>query len=283
MFSMNRLSRENRVQIIRALTEGCSLRSVSRMAGVSINTVTKLLVDVGRVCADYQDRALRGLTCKQIQCDEIWSFCYAKQKNVPPELNGVYGYGDVWTWTALDAETKLIVTWHVGLRTQDDARDFMLDLAGRVTNLTQLTTDGFAAYPEAVFNAFGTDVDYAQLIKIYRSDVPVDTKYSPATCCGAKKQHVIGCPDPAKISTSHVERNNLTMRMQMRRFTRLTNAFSKKVENLEHSVALHFMQYNFCRIHKTLRVTPAMAAGLTDRVWELDDIAALLETAEISN
>lgn len=280
---MNRLPREKRVRILSALVEGCSLRATSRMAGVSINTVTKLLTDAGRVCAEYQDRALRRLSPKRLQCDEIWAFCYSKQKNVPAEHQGEYGYGDVWTWTALDSDTKLIVSYWVGLRTPTDAREFMLDLAGRIINLAQLTTDGLGVYPDAVYEAFGSHVDYGQLIKSYSAERAGAARYSPAKCTGGRKQHVIGCPDPQHISTSHVERQNLTMRMLMRRFTRLTNAFSKKVENLEHAVALHFMHYNFCRKHQTLGTTPAVAAELANRAWTLDDLIDLIEAAEKSN
>ncbi len=283
MFSMNRLSKEDRVRIVQALVEGCSLRSITRMVGGSINTVTKLLVDMGRICSDYQDRTLRGLTCRRLQCDEIWSFCYAKATNVASAMAAPEGAGHVWTWVAIDSETKLVATWRVGLRTPEDAHEFMLGLANRVVNLPQLTTDGLASYPEAVLNAFGTDVDSAQLITVYRADRTTEATYSPAQCCGTHKHHVIGCPDPEHISTSDVERQNLTMRMSMRRFTRLTNAFAKKLENSAHAIALHYMHYNFCRIHKTLRVTPAMAAGLTDRVWEITDVVGLLQTGEASN
>jgi IS1 family transposase len=237
------------------------------------------MAEVGPACIRFHDKTVRGLTCKRIQCDEIWAFCYAKAKNVPVQHAGEYGYGDVWTWAAIDADTKLIASWHVGMRAEADAHAFMQDLAGRVVNLPQLTTDGFAAYPAAVSEAFGTDVDYAQLIKTYAADRTSEARYSPAVCNGARKQHVIGCPDPAHISTSHVERQNLTMRMSMRRFTRLTNAFSKKVENMEYAIALHFMHYNFCRIHQTLRITPAMAAGIADRVWSLADVLAMAENS----
>lgn len=250
---------------------------------MSINTVTKLLADAGRVCAEYHDRTLRRLSPKHLQCDEIWAFCYSKQKNVPAEHQGEYGYGDVWTWTALDSDTKLIVSYWVGLRTPTDAREFMLDLAGRIINLSQLTTDGLGVYPDAVYEAFGSNVDYGQLIKSYSAERAGAARYSPAKCTGARKQHVIGCPDPQHISTSHVERQNLTMRMSMRRFTRLTNAFSKKAENLEHAIALHFMHYNFCRKHQTLGTTPAVAAGLADRDWTLGDLIGLIEAAEKSN
>ncbi len=283
MVSMNRLGPEKRIAALSALVEGCSIRSTVRMTGVAKNTVVKLLADIGRVCQDYHDRVVRGLTCKRLQCEEIWAFCYAKAKNVPAEHQGEYGYGDVWTWTALDSGTKLIATYYVGLRTPGDAREFMLDLAGRIVNLAQLTTDGLGAYPDAVYEAFGTAVDYGQLVKSYSAECLGAARYSPPKCTGAKKRHVIGCPNPDHISTSHVERQNLTMRMSMRRFTRLTNAFSKKVENLEHAVALHFMHYNFCRKHQTLKTTPAMAAELTDHVWSIEELVDLLEAAEKSN
>lgn len=279
MFNMNKLDLNKRVRIIQAMVEGCSLRSITRMTGASINTVSKLLVDAGTASLTYQDRVLRGLTPKRIQCDEIWSFCYAKQKNVPPEKQGIFGYGDVWTWVAMDADSKLIITWRVGLRTAEDARALMNDLAGRVTSIADLTTDGFGAYPAAVREAFGGFVSYAQVIKHYGRDTSEsEMRYSPPKCTGVTVYCINGNPD--RPSTSHVERQNLTMRMGMRRFTRLTNAFGKKVENSAHSIALHFMHYNFCRIHKTLRVTPAMAAGLTDHIWEIADIVKLIEDAE---
>lgn len=273
---MNKLSLQKRAQILNLLVEGTSLRATSRLADCSINTVTKLLVDVGMACAIYQNDTLRNLPCKRIQCDEIWSFCYSKQKNVPPEHEGELGYGDVFTWTALDPDTKLIASFLVGKRDYTYAKAFISDLAGRLANRVQLTTDGHKAYLEAVEGAFGGQIDFARLVKIYG---PVPThdqrRYSPAGFTGADKTVVSGNPDMSKVSTSHVERQNLTMRMGMRRFTRLTNGFSKKIENLEHAVALHFMHYNFGRIHKTLRVTPAMEAGISDHVWSLEEIASL--------
>ena len=280
---MNRLDTEKRTRILAALVEGNSIRATGRMVGVSKNTVTKLLAGVGAACQVYHDKAVCGLTCKRLQCDEIWAFCYSKQKNVPAGHEGEYGYGDVWTWTAIDSDTKLIASYWIGVRTPTDAREFMLDLAGRIINLAQLTTDGLGAYPDAVYEAFGSHVDYAQLIKTYSAERAGAARYSPAKCTGARKQHVISCPEPQHISTSHVERQNLTMRMSMRRFTRLTNAFSKKVENLEHAVALHFMHYNFCRKHQTLGTTPAVAAGIADRAWTLADLIGLLEKIEDSN
>lgn len=276
---MNRLSREDRVRVLAALVEGNSIRATVRMTRIAKNTVVKLLADVGAACSAYHDEHVHGLTSRSIQCDEIWSFCYAKQKNVPEDKKGHYGYGDVWTWVGLDADTKLCVSWLVGLRDASYACAFMDDLASRLTTRVQLTTDGHRAYLEAVEGAFGADVDYAMLIKLYGGpgvDSP-DTKYSPGECTGTRVERVEGRPDTGRISTSYVERQNLTMRMSMRRFTRLTNGFSKKIENLEHAVALHFMHYNFCRIHKTLRVTPAMEARLTDHVWDLEEIVALME------
>jgi IS1 family transposase len=277
MFSMNRLPIEERARIIGMLIEGMSLRATSRLADVSINTVTKLLVDVGSAAADYQDRTLRNLRCRRIQCDEIWAFCYAKEKNVPPDKKGLFGYGDVWTWTAIDAETKLVPSFMVGNRDARTARLFIDDLASRLANRVQLTTDGLRVYLTAVERAFGADVDYAMLNKLYAS-TQEETRYSPAECIGCERKRIMGVPDPAHISTSFVERQNLTMRMGMRRFTRLTNAFSKKVENHAYQVALHFMNYNYCRVHKTLRVTPAMEAGITDHVWSLEDILLVTRT-----
>jgi len=268
---MNRLPIEERAKIIRLLIEGNSLRATTRICDVSINTVTKLLVDVGSACADYQDKTLRNLTCKRIQCDEIWAFVYAKQKNVPEKKRGQFGYGDVWTWTAIDADTKLVPSFMVGNRDGQSARMFIDDLASRLRTRIQLTTDGLKVYINAVDDAFGADIDYAVLHKVYES-TQEETRYSPARCVGCERQTVQGQPDPEHISTSYVERQNLTMRMHMRRFTRLTNAFSKKVENHAYQVALHFMHYNFAKIHKTLRVTPAMEAGLTDHVWTIEEM-----------
>lgn len=278
---MNKLSIEKRVQIIGMLVEGNSLRATSRLSGCSINTVTKLLIDVGKACAEYQDKTLRNLPCKNIQCDEIWSFCYAKEKNVPEELKGTFGYGDVWTWTAIDADTKLVPSWLVANRSIDSAMIFMEDLASRLKNRVQLTTDGHKAYLQAIESVFGGNIDYAQLVKLYGNEFDSKDKsarkYSPPECIETRKNLISGSPDAKLISTSFCERQNLTMRMSMRRFTRLTNAFSKKVENLETAVALHFMYYNFCRIHKTLRVTPAMEAGISDHVWNLEEIINLLK------
>ncbi|WP_066917041.1 transposase [Mycobacterium interjectum] len=283
---VNRLSTDQRAQIVSCLCEGMSIRATVRLTGAAKNTVTKLLVELGAACAEYQSAALFDLPCTNIQCDEIWAFCYAKQKNVPEEHRGEYGYGDVWTWTAICADTKLVPSWLVGERTADDAEVFIRDLASRLANRVQLTTDGLRLYVRAVETAFHGDIDYAMLHKIY--DAPAgegnERRYSPAVCTGIEIRKVNGNPNLAKASTSYVERQNLTMRMGMRRFTRLTNGFSKKVENLAHAVSLHYMYYNFARSHGTLtadaggrKTTPAMAAGITDRVWSCRDIAALLD------
>ena len=283
MVSMNKLAGEKRTQVIAALVEGNSIRSIVRMTGVAKNTVTKLLVDVGAACSKCQDRAMRNLPCKRLQADEIWSFCYSKAKNVPADKQGQFGYGDVWTWTAICADTKLIPTWYVGDRGAGSAWEFMRDLAPRLAERVQLTTDGHRVYLEAVDEAFRGNIDYAMLQKIYgRDESEPETRYSPAKCNGAKKAIQSGNPDPDHISTSYAERANLTMRMSMRRFTRLTNAFSKKVENLAAAVSLHFMHYNFVRIHQTLRVSPAMAAGVTDRLWSMSDIVHVLEDFEMA-
>jgi len=274
---MNRLPIDKRAQIIGMLVEGMSMRSVSRLVGCSINTVTKLLEEVGFACNLYQSQHLRNLQSKRIQIDEIWAFCYSKEKNVAPRDKGVLGHGDVWTYTAIDADTKLMVSYMVGKRDADYALAFMTDVYGRLANRVQLTTDGHAPYLNAVPDAFGTDVDYAMLVKHYGAPASQNDqrRYSPAQLLGTEQKAITGNPDMSKVSTSYVERQNLTMRMSMRRFTRLTNGFSKKVENLEHAVSLHFMHYNFARIHKTLRVTPAMEAGVSDHVWSLEEIAAL--------
>lgn len=275
---MNRLSTDKRAAILGMLVEGNSLRATTRMAGCSINTVSKLLLDVGEACAAYQDEHLRELPCKTIEADEIWSFVYSKQRNVPEDLKGQFGVGDVWTWTALCADTKLIVSWYVGSRQNEDAGAFMLDLESRLGNRIQLTTDGLGAYPNAVGLAFRRDIDFAQLVKSYATDRSVG-RYSPPVCTGARVRVDRGDPDPAKISTSYVERQNLTMRMGMRRFTRLTNGFSKKLDNHMAAIALHFMHYNFARPHTTLADpyprTPAMAAGIEDHIWTLAEIFEL--------
>jgi|SRR5450759_458585 len=276
---MNVLPIEKRTQIINLLVEGNSMRATSRLADCSINTVTKLLIDVGSACSEYQDKAMRNLTCKRIQCDEIWAFCYCKQKNVAPEHEGVLGHGDVWTWTAIDPVTKLVPSFLVGKRTAEYAEAFIGDLKARLAGRIQLTTDGLKVYVNAVEEAFGKDIDFAQLVKIYGTEGQTTNdarRYSPSEFTGAEKTVKMGNPDMKQVSTSHVERQNLTMRMSMLRFTRLTNGFSKKVENLEHMVALHFMHYNFVRIHKTLHTTPAMAAGVSNKLWNIADIAALV-------
>lgn len=273
---MNKLPIEKRVQIVRLLVEGNSLRSCSRIADVSINTITKLLVDIGRACWEFHDSTVVNVKSNRIQCDEIWSFVYSKEKNKP---EGIENAGDIWTWTAIDADTKLILSWNVGGRDADSANVFMQDVADRVANYVQLTTDGHHAYLNAVGEAFGDNIDFAQLVKLYGSEkeaTGTEKKYSPAKFRGAKKTIVSGQPDHDHISTSYVERQNLTMRMHMRRFTRLTNAFSKKIENHCYAVALHFVYYNFAKIHKTLRVTPAMEAKLTKRPMTIEDICNLV-------
>jgi IS1 family transposase len=277
---MNRLSNDDRAKILHLLCEGMSIRAVTRLTGASKNTVAKLLVDAGKACAAYHEANVRNVKARRVQVDEIWSFTYAKQKNVATAKDAPEGAGDTWTWTALDADSKLIVSYLVGGRDAEYAMWFMDDLASRLANRVQLTSDGHKAYLEAVEGAFGCDVDYAQLIKMYGATAGAPGRYSPAECTGIKKIRREGSPDIEHVSTSYVERQNLTMRMHMRRFTRLTNAFSKKVENHAYAVALHMMYYNFVRIHKTLRVTPAMAAGVTDRLWEIADIAKLVEDAE---
>jgi len=287
---MNRLSTEKRAQIIGSLVEGNSIRATVRMTGAAKNTVTKLLVDLGGACAEYQDRTLRELPCVDVQCDEIWAFCYSKQKNVPQQHRGTFGYGDVWTWTAICSDTKLVPSWLVGERTTYDAWHFMEDLKSRLANRVQLTTDGHRAYLHAVEYTFEGDVDFAMLHKLYgpaEGHTHQERKYSPNVCTGIEVREICGEPDPSRISTSYVERQNLTMRMGMRRFTRLTNGFSKKVENLAHAVSLHYMHYNFARPHASLttvnadgtrtKQTPAMAAGAADHVWTLREIAALLD------
>lgn len=274
---MNKLDNKRRVQVIAALVEGNSIRATVRMTGVAKNTIVKLLEDIGTACANYQDKAFNNLTCKRIQCDEIWSFVGAKAKNVPSDKQGEFGFGDVWTWVAIDADTKLVPCWHVGRRDAHAAYEFINDLAGRLKNRVQLSTDGHKPYLEAVESAFGSEIDYAMLVKIYGKSQD-EIRYSPAECLKTEKRIISGNPNKAAISTSFVERQNLTMRMSMRRFTRLTNGFSKKVENHIHAISLHYMYYNFVRIHKTLRVTPAMAAGVTKHLWEIEDIVNLLDT-----
>lgn len=280
---MNKLDPKTRAQIITLLCEGMSIRAITRVTGASKNTVAKLLVDVGHACAAYQDRVLRKLPCKRVQVDEIWSFVYAKNDNVKKAKAAPDDAGDVWTWTALCADTKLLVSWLVADRTTDSAVAFIDDLKNRLANRVQLTSDGHSPYLQAVETAFGDDVDYAMLVKLYGSEPQGEKRYSPAKCIGAKRKAITGDPDEKHISTSYVERHNLTMRMQMRRFTRLTNAFSKKLENHACAVSLHSMFYNFVRIHQTLKVTPAMAAGVTDRLWDVSDIVRVLEDWEAQN
>jgi IS1 family transposase len=275
---MNKLNESKRVQIIASLVEGNSLRATARMCDVAFNTVLKLMPEIGLACENYRRRVLVNLPCKRVQCDEIWSFCYAKEKNVPDELRGKFGYGDVWTWVAICADTKLVPCWRIGDRNAWHAQHFMYDLAKRLANRVQLTTDGHRVYLQAVELAFGTEIDYAMLVKLYSSDRGKgEMRYSPAECIGCREIKLIGNPKRRDISTSYAERQNLTMRMKMRRFTRLTNAFSKKLENHRWAVALHFMHYNFCRIHQTLRVTPAMEAGIADHIWSIEEMVSLLD------
>jgi IS1 family transposase len=281
MVSMNRLTRDQRAHILHLLCEGQSIRATARLTGASKNTITKLLVDAGMACAAYQDRVLRNLPCKRVQFDEIWSFVYAKQGHVPTIKKIVADAGDVWTWTAICADTKLLVSYYVGDRGYRSALEFTRDVADRLAGRVQLTTDGHNAYAQAIETVFGDEIDYAQLQKIYGTDpaVKAERRYSPAICVGIRLATKKGSPDP-NISTSYVERQNLTMRMHMRRFTRLTNAFSKKVENHACAIALHSMFYNFVRIHQTLKVSPAMAAGVTDRLWEMNDLVEMIEAFE---
>ena len=275
--SMNKLKTDRRAQILHCLCEGNSIRATARLTGAAINTVVKLLCDAGAAFSKYQDEVMRGLKCQRLQCDEAWAFCYAKEKNCTAEMKAK-GAGDVWTWAAIDADSKLVPCWYVGSRDAGAAYHFMHDLAARLANRVQLTTDGHRAYLSAVEDAFGANIDYAMLVKLYGATPEgAEVRYSPAQCMGARKAIQTGRPEWKHISTSFSERVNLTMRMSNRRFTRLTNAFSKKVENHEHSVALHFMHYNFCRIHQTLRVTPAMEAGVADHVFELAELIEILD------
>jgi IS1 family transposase len=279
---MNRLTTEKRAQILGMMVEGMAIRAISRLTGASKNTIVKLLIDAGLACSDYQDKMFRELPCKRLQLDEIWSFVGAKEKNVPQERKGL-GVGDVWTWTALDAETKLVPSWFVGGRDSEHALAFCADLKGRLGNRVQITSDGHRAYLNAVETTFGDDVDYAQLQKIYgkaHAESEAHRRYSPTPCIGTKREALIGNPDMRHVSTSYVERQNLNIRMGLRRFTRLTNAFSKKMENHCHALAIYFMHYNFCRIHQTTRVTPAMAAGVTTKLFELADIVRIVDAYE---
>jgi IS1 family transposase len=278
MLNMNRLTRPQRTQVLSALVEGNSIRAAVRMTGVAKNTIVKLLAEIGKVCADYLDANLRKLPCKRIQCDEIWSFCYAKQKRVPTEKQGQLGSGDVWTWVAIDADTKLVASWFVGPRDAGTAYAFMQDLSERLASRVQLITDGHKACLATVESAFGSDIDYAMLVKVYGADAANHTTYSPAECLDRQPIPITGRPDPKHIVTSYAERQDLTMRMRTRRFTRGADTFSKRVENHAWAVALHFMYYNFCRVCQTLRVTPAIAAGVVDHVWEISEIVALSDS-----
>ena len=280
MFSMNKLTTKQRAQILHMLVEGNSLKATARMADVSRNTVDKLLRDAGEACLNYQDKTLCNLPCKRIKCNEIWSFVYSKQNNVPEGIEGEAD--DVWTWTAIDADTKLVPCWHVGGRSLNDAKEFIDDLAARLSSRVQLTTDGHRPYLESMADAFDSDIDYVHLIKIYGTDggSSPDKRYSPPRFVESKCGVVTDYPDQKHISTSYVERQNLTMRMSIRRSTRLTNGFSKKVENHMHAISLHYMYYNFCRIHKTLKVTPAMEAGIADTVYDLEFIVGLIDERE---
>lgn len=279
MGHMNILTTEKRVAVISALVEGCSVRSTVRMTGVAKDTVLKLLALVGQACLEYQDSVLQNLPCKRIECDEIWCFCYAKDKNLPDSKRGMPGVGSMWTWTAIDAESKLMVSWQLGARDAANAHAFIRDVSERLANRVQLTTDGNRLYLDAVESYMGGRVDYAQLIKQYGTEGEPETRYSPGKCLGAKKSKVDGNPDQALVSTAYAERQNLNIRMKNRRFTRLTNAFSKKSENLAHSIALDFMHHNFCRIHQTLKTTPARYIGLENRTWTIRDIVELLPAA----
>ena len=274
---MNKLTTQRRVQILSMLVEGMSMRSISRVTGASINTVTKLLVDAGNACAEHHDTHVKNVKSKRVQCDEIWSFCYAKEKNVATAKAAPEGAGDVWTWTAIDADNKLIISYFVGDRNADNALELMTDVKARLSKRVQLTTDGLKVYLEAVEESFGGGIDYAQLIKLYGPSVEQEKRYSPSECVGIEKRLVSGSPDDKHISTSYVERHNLTMRMSMRRFTRLTNAFSKKIQNHIHMLSLYFVYYNFCKIHMSLRVTPAMEAGLCDELRDLEWIVRLID------
>jgi IS1 family transposase len=280
MISMNRLTREDRARILHLLCEGQSIRAVTRLTGASKNTVTKLVVDAGHACTEYQDRVLRNLPSQRVQVDEIWNFVYAKNDNVAEAKAAPADAGDVWTWTAIDADSKLLISWLVADRKIQSAMTFMDDLKERLANRVQLTSDGHRPYLVAVDAVFGDDVDYAMLQKIYGAEPGGEKRYSPAKCIGAQKREITGNPDPNHVSTSFVERQNLTMRMHMRRFTRLTNAFSKKIENHACAVALHSMYYNFVRLHQTLKVSPAIAAGVTDRLWEMVDVVDVLDAFE---
>lgn len=279
---MNKLTHQERTQVVSCLIEGCSIRATVRMTGVAKKTVMRVLREVGEVCQQYQDLVFRSLRCRRIQLDELWGFNYCKQKNLTPEIvDRVPGAGDVWLWIAIDAETKLVPAWKLGDRDARTAIEFVQDLAERLSNRVQLTTDGHRAYLEAVESAFGSEVDYAMLVKMYGADPHEDEKrYSPAQCTGVQLAVVTGRPDPKHISTSYVERQNWSVRTAMRRYTRLSNGFSRKIENHASAVALNYFAYNFIKIHRTLRMTPAMAAGVTDRLWAVSDLVSLWESGE---
>ncbi|MGA8170414.1 MAG: helix-turn-helix domain-containing protein [Methylocystis sp.] len=278
---MNKLTKTQRAQVLHLLCEGMSIRAVTRLTGISKTTVSKLVVDAGQACSWYQDRVFRNLECKRVEVDEIWGFVGAKAKNADPELKAAGEQGDAWLWVATDANSKLVPSWLVGSRDAECANAFIFDLAERLSNRVQLTSDGHKPYLEAIEGAFGADIDYAMLVKTYgETSESVKGRYSPAECTGAKKVRIEGNPDMKHVSTSYAERNNLNIRMHSRRMTRLTNAFSKKMENHAHAMSLHFMYYNFVRIHKTLRTTPAMAAGVTKKLWEMSDVVDMLEVWE---
>jgi IS1 family transposase len=275
---MNKLSQVERVQVIRCLVDGCSMRATSRITGVARNTIDKLLVELGAACSRYQDNTLRNLRTERVQIDEVWAFVYAKQKQVTPEMAEERYAGDAWTWAAIDAYTKLVPCWTIGRRDADSAVTFVSDLARRLADRVQLTSDGLWTYLTAVTAAFGESVDYAMLVRVYGNDPEAEKRYSPAICTACKKEAIIGDPDPKHISTSYIERQNFTMRMGIRRFTRLTNAFSKKIENHAAAVSLHMMYYNFARVHMTIKTTPAVASGVADHLWSIEEIIALMDS-----
>ena len=278
---MNRLDNEKRAQVINCLIEGCSIRATVRMTGVAKKTVMRLLVEVGEVCADYQNEVFRNLSCRRLQLDEMWAWIYCKEKNRTEEIARLHpDAGDIWLWVAVDADTKLVPSWMLGQRDLGTATAFVTDLASRLNNRVQITTDGHRPYVEAIETAFGLDVDYSILQKIYGAPTENETRYSPARCIGVQVRHVTGSPDRKHISTSYVERQNWTLRTKMRRCTRLSNGFSRKAANHAAATALHYFVYNFITIHNTLRITPAMAAGVTDRLWSVDDLVTLWESYE---
>lgn len=283
MYDMNKLTREQKTAVIRCLVEGNSIRSTVRITGVAKNSIQKLTREIGEACLEFQDSAFVWLPTKRVQCDEIWNFCYCKEKNVPDKMKGEPGIGSMWTWTAMDTETKLIFSWKLGARDAETGNDFMLDVSRRLSNRVQMTTDGLKVYLEAVEGAFGCKIDFAQVVKQYGSagdNTNPETRYSPGKCLGAKKNTIMGSPDEAHVSTSYAERQNLNIRMQNRRFTRLTNAFSKKAEMLAYSIAITFMYHNFVRVHQTLKTTPAIAAGVAKIKWKIEDIVDLLPVEE---